>query len=83
MTINTDPYTAGTATFTVTGTNLTGDINLAIYGNGFAINPTTITAANAANGVPVTVTYSAQEAGTYILKVIIPSGVVTKQIIKN
>ena len=26
---------------------------------------------------------SAQEAGTYILKVITPSGVVTKQIIKN
>lgn len=65
VTINTDPYTAGAASFTVTGTNLTNDINLSVSGSGFAVNPQTITAANAANGVPVTVTYSAQEAGTF------------------
>ena len=65
VTINTDPYTAGSATFTVTGTNLTNDINLSVSGSGFAVTPNTIAAANAANGVPVTVTYSAQEAGTF------------------
>ena len=65
VTINTDPYTAGTATFTVTGTNLINDINLSVSGSGFSVNPTPITAAEAANGKSVLVTYSAQEAGTF------------------
>ncbi len=65
VTINTEPNTAGTGSFTVTGTNLTGDINLAVSGDGFAVNPTTITAAEAANGKSVLVTYSPQEEGTF------------------
>ena len=65
LTINTDPYTAGSANFTVTGANLTGDISLSVSGSGFAVIPNTITAAEAANGKTVTVTYSAGEAGTF------------------
>ena len=65
VTINTDPYTAGTGNFTVTGTNLTNNITLSVQGSGFSVNPTTITAAEAANGKSVLVTYSAQEAGTF------------------
>ncbi len=66
VTINTQPYTAGAASFTVTGTNLTGDITLSFEGSSlFAVNPSTITSAEAANGKAVTVTYSAQEVGTF------------------
>ena len=54
-----------TKTFTVTGTNLNGNVNLTMSGaNVFSITPTTITAANAANGVNVTVTYAPTAAGT-------------------
>ena len=47
-------------TFTVTGENLNGNITLALNdANGvYAITPTTISAADAINGVPVTVTYN-------------------------
>ena len=65
VTINTQPYTAGSASFTVTGANLTGDINLSVSGSGFGVTPNPITAEAAANGATVVVTYSAQEAGTF------------------
>ena len=56
-----------TNTFTVTGANLTGNLTLALNDdNGvYSITPTTITAANAANGVPVTVTYAPTAFGTH------------------
>ena len=47
-----------TATFTVTGSNLTGDITLTAS-EGFTVAPTTIAAADAAAGATVTVTYVA------------------------
>ena len=54
-----------TATFKVTGTDLTGNVTLTKSGSSvFSITPTTITAANAANGVNVTVTYAPTATGT-------------------
>lgn len=47
-----------TASFTVTGTNLEGDITVAAS-EGFSVDPTTIAAADAAAGATVTVTYVA------------------------
>lgn len=53
-----------TKTFTVTGINLTGNITVTKQGsNVYSVSPTTITAANAANGVQVTVTYAPTAAG--------------------
>ena len=55
-----------TKTFTITGTDLVGDVNLNISGgNGaYSITPTTITAAQAAAGATVTVTYAPTAAGS-------------------
>ena len=54
-----------TATFKVTGADLTGNVTLTKSGSSvFSITPTTITAANAANGVNVTVTYAPTATGT-------------------
>ncbi|MBO7608719.1 MAG: S8 family serine peptidase [Muribaculaceae bacterium] len=62
----TDCYTSQTytKTVTVTGTNLQGNITAAIEGNSqFTVSPTTITPAQAANGVTVTITYSPTSPG--------------------
>ena len=54
-----------TKTFTVKGANLNGDITISKQGaNCFTVSPTTIAAANAANGVQVTVTYKPTEVGS-------------------
>ena len=65
-----------TQTFTVTGENLSGDLSLALDdANGvYSITPTTITAAQAANGVPVTVTYNPTVPGSYNGTVTISGG---------
>lgn len=66
LNINTDPGTEASDKFTVTGTNLTNDINLTVSGSGFSVIPNTITKANAANGVDVTVTYTPNNSeGTF------------------
>ncbi len=53
-----------TKTFTVTGYNLEGNITITKQGsNNITVSPTSITAANAANGVQVTVTYKPTSAG--------------------
>ena len=53
-----------TKTFTVTGNNLEGNITITKQGaSNITVSPTTITAANAANGVQVTVTYKPTNAG--------------------
>ena len=56
-----------TATFNVAGSYLTGDVTLALTdANGvYSITPTTISAANAANGVDVTVTYAPTAFGAH------------------
>ena len=54
-----------TGTFTVTGSNLTDDVNVAISGDYLSVSPATIAAADAANGATVTVTYSPEAAGSH------------------
>ena len=65
-----------TATFTVTGENLNGDLSLALNdANGvYSINPTTISAAQAANGVTVTVTYAPTTFGNQTASIVISGG---------
>ena len=54
-----------TKTFTVTGANLEGNLTISKQGSSdFTVSPTTITAANAANGVQVTVTYKPTAVGS-------------------
>ena len=63
-----------TATFKVTGADLTGNVTLSLSGASvFSISPTTITAANAANGVNVTVTYAPTAYGSQTATVTIAS----------
>ena len=54
-----------TKTFTVTGSNLTGNVSLSVSGTGYTISPSTITASQAASGATVTVTYKPTAAGTH------------------
>lgn len=54
-----------TKTFTVTGTDLLGDVTLSLSGSAvYSISPTTITPAEAAEGKTVTVTYTPTVSGT-------------------
>ena len=64
LTMNTTVGTPVTATFTVTGANLTGNVTLTRTGdNVFSLNKTSITATQAANGTTVTVTYNPTTVG--------------------
>ena len=66
ITMNTTVGTPVTATFTVTGYNLTGNVTLTRSGdNVFSLNKTSITASQAENGVTVTVTYNPTAVGTH------------------
>ena len=66
LTMNTTVGTPVTATFTVTGANLTGNVNLTVSGNNaFSLNKTSITATQATNGTTVTVTYNPAAVGTH------------------
>ena len=69
-----------TATFKVTGADLTGNVTLSLSGASvFSISPTTITAANAANGVNVTVTYKPTAYGTQTATVTVTSSGATSK----
>ena len=69
-----------TATFKVTGADLTGNVTLSLSGSSvFSITPTTITAANAANGVNVTVTYKPTAYGTQTATVTVASSGATSK----
>ena len=64
-------------TFRVTGSNLTGDLTLTkdeSDGNQFTIDKEKITAAEAANGVNVTITYTPTEEGSHSGRVLISGG---------
>ena len=76
LSMNTVVGESTTKTFTVTGTNLTGSLSLAVSGgNGaFSVSPTTITASQAASGRTVTVTYNPQTFGTNNATVTISGG---------
>ena len=57
--------TPATATFTVTGYNLTEDVNLSLSGdNAFSLSTNRISVNQVENGATVTVTYNPTEAGT-------------------
>ena len=65
LTMNTTVGTPATATFTVTGANLTSNVRLSISGdNAFSLSTTSISASQAENGVNVTVTYNPTSIGT-------------------
>ncbi len=65
LTMNTTVGTPVTATFTVTGANLTGNVTLTRSGdNVFSLSTTSISATQAANGVTVTVTYNPTTVGS-------------------
>ena len=70
-----------TATFKVTGADLTSNVTLSLTdANGvYSITPTTITAANAANGVNVTVTYAPTTYGTQTASVTVASSGATSK----
>ena len=70
-----------TATFKVTGADLTGNVTLSLTdANGvYSISPSTITAANAANGVNVTVTYAPTTYGTQTASVTVASSGATSK----
>ena len=69
-----------TATFKVTGADLTGNVTLSLSGsNVFSISTTSITAANAANGVNVTVTYKPTAYGTQTATVTVASSGATSK----
>ncbi len=52
-------------TFTVKGTDLTGSLTISSNNSNFTVSPTTITAAQAAEGKTVTVTYKPSAAGSH------------------
>ncbi|MBQ9465549.1 MAG: M6 family metalloprotease domain-containing protein [Muribaculaceae bacterium] len=60
-------------TFTVTGTNLTGDVTVAVGEGMFTVSPTTISAADAADGATVTVTYAPTAFGNHTATVTLTS----------
>jgi hypothetical protein len=64
--MNTTVGTPETATFKVTGANLTGNVSLSLSGsNAFTLSTSSISANQAANGVNVTVTYDPTTVGTH------------------
>ena len=63
-----------TATFTVTGSNLTGPLALSVNNSNYRVSPTTISVADAAAGKTVTVTYAPTTFGTTSAVVTISGG---------
>ncbi|MBR5725708.1 MAG: choice-of-anchor D domain-containing protein, partial [Muribaculaceae bacterium] len=63
-----------TQTITVTGTNLTGDLNLSITGSMFTAQPYRISPSDAAAGRPVVVTYKPTAAGNHTATLVITGG---------
>ena len=53
-----------TKTFTVTGTDLTGNVTISSSNSAYTVSPATLTAAQAQAGATVTVTYKPTAAGT-------------------
>ena len=65
LTMNATIGTPVTATFTVTGANLTSNVALSLSGdNAFSLSTSSISATQAENGVTVTVTYDPTTVGT-------------------
>ena len=62
-----------TKTFTVSGSDLRGDVSISSNSGTFAVSPTTITAAQAQAGATVTVTYKPTSSGTQSATITISS----------
>ena len=60
--------------FTVTGSNLTGNLTVAVSGNYYSVSPTTITPINGTVNQEVTVTYSPQAKGSHSGTVTVSGG---------
>jgi hypothetical protein len=66
LTMSATVGTPETATFTVTGANLTSNVALSLSGsNAFSLSTSSISASQAENGVTVTVTYDPTSVGTH------------------
>ena len=65
LSFNTTPGAPVTKTFTVTGTDLTGNVALAVSGTGFSIDKTSISRNAATSGSTVTVTYNPTTGGAH------------------
>lgn len=66
LTMNTTVGTPKTATVTVTGYNLTDNVNLSLSGdNAFSMSTTSISATQATDGANITVTYDPSAIGTH------------------
>ena len=76
LTFNNIVGQSATKTFTVTGTNLTGPLTLALNNAGgvYSITPTTLTAAQAQAGATVSVTYAPTTFGTNNATVTVSGG---------
>lgn len=70
-----------TKTFTVTGSDLTGDVVVAVSGTGFSVDKTSISRTTAENGTAVTVTYNPSVAGTHSGSVVVSSNGATSKTI--
>lgn len=68
------------STFTVKGTALTGAVSISTSDANFSVSPTTITAAQAANGVTVTVTFNAAAEGNFNSVVTVSSGSLSSRV---
>jgi len=73
---------AQTATFTVKGANLGGDVALVASGTGFSVSPVSISksAAQAVDGVVATVTFAPSTEGTFAGRVDITCGSLSKTV---
>ena len=66
LTFSTKPGEPVTQTFTISGTDLTGNVTLSVSGHeSFSVTPATLTAAQVAAGATVTVTYNPTAQGTH------------------
>lgn len=73
LSFDTTVGTSVSKTFTLTGTNLTGNVFLACSGSGFSINKTNCSKTAAAAGVEITVTYNPSQGGTHEGRVLVRS----------
>lgn len=73
LTMNAVAGGTATATFDVLGSDLQGDVTIAVEGAGFTVNTSTITKADAEEGATVTVTYAPTEAGNHTATITVSS----------
>ena len=80
LTFNSSVGVKKTKTFTITGVNLKEAVTLELAGSCFSIDKTTVTAAQATDGVKVTVTYTPTAAATHNGTISIKSSGITKTV---